>query len=234
MITIYTISYNEEIFIKFMIDHYRSRFPDCRIVVYDNMSSDNTVKIALDNNCEVIPYDTNNQIQDSKYLEIKNSCWKTALTDWVLICDVDELLNINENDLRSEELSGTTVIKSEGYNMINMEDNYDLANIKYGSRCSPYDKSYLFNKKFINEIKYSPGCHACSPQGKFVKSDKAYLLYHYKCINPDFQAARYTSYAARLSPENKQHNWGAHYVQAEQDIRNGYVAWRASAIKIIE
>jgi len=233
MITVYTIAYNEEVFIQFMINHYRSRFPNCHIVVYDNESSDNTAIIAKNNNCEVITYCTNNQIQDSKYLEIKNSCWKSASTDWVLVCDMDELLNINEEELKNEESLGATVIKSEGYNMINMEDNYDLANIKYGSRCSPYDKSYLFNKKFISEIKYSPGCHACDPQGQFIKSTKAYLLYHYKCINPDFQAARYKSYAARLSSENKQHSWGGHYTQAEQDIKNGYPAWRAAAIKII-
>jgi hypothetical protein len=80
MITIYTIAYNEEIFIQFMIDHYRSRFPNCHIVVYDNESTDNTVAIAKANNCEVITYCTNNQIQDRKYLEIKNNCWKKSKT----------------------------------------------------------------------------------------------------------------------------------------------------------
>ena len=85
MITVYTIAYNEAVFIQFMIDHYRARFPDCRIVVYDNMSADRTVNIALTNGCEVIPFDTNGQLQDRRYIEIKNSCWKDATTDWVLI-----------------------------------------------------------------------------------------------------------------------------------------------------
>jgi len=191
VITVYTIAYNEEVIIQFMIDHYRSRFPGCRIVVFDNMSTDGTAKIAIKNNCEVIPYDTNNQIKDSKYLEIKNNCWKFASTDWVLICDADELLDINEESLKEEELSSVTAISSEAYNMINIEDNYDIPNIKYGSRCESYDKTYLFNKKFISDINYAAGCHTCDAVGAWKKSEKSYLLYHYKCINQDFQIARY-------------------------------------------
>lgn len=233
MITIYTVAFNEEVFIKFMIDHYRSRFPNCHIVVYDNMSTDNTVKIALENGCEVIHYSTNNQISDSKYLEIKNNCWKNAKTDWVLVCDVDELLNINEQDLALED-TRSTIIKSEAYNMVNMEDNYDLPNIKYGARCEPYDKSYCFNKKFIKEINYSPGCHQCKPVGTAKVSPKAYTLYHYKCINPDFQVARYKMYAARLSPENKANGWGSHYFQTETQIKDAFYLARTYVTKIIE
>ena len=53
MITVYTMAYNEEVFLQYMIDHYRSKFPNCHIVVYDNQSTDRTIEIALRNNCEV-------------------------------------------------------------------------------------------------------------------------------------------------------------------------------------
>ena len=52
-ITIYTLAYNEALIIQFIIDFYRKRFPDCHIVVYDNKSTDNTVEIAKNNNCEI-------------------------------------------------------------------------------------------------------------------------------------------------------------------------------------
>lgn len=217
-----------------MIDHYRKRFPNCHIVVYDNESTDQTITIAKNNNCEIISYNTNNQISDSKYLEIKNNCWKSAKTDWVLVCDVDELLNITEDQLKEEDNSGITIIKSEAYNMINMYDNFDLVNIKHGSRCSPYDKSYLFKKSVISEIRYSPGCHSCSPLGIVRFGKQPYKLYHYKCINPDFHAARYKDYAGRLSAENIRNGWGSHYSQDEQAIKNGYVIWRAGAELIIK
>jgi len=234
MITVYTVAYNEEVFIQFMIDHYRKRFPNCHIVVYDNMSSDNTVAIAKANNCEVIQYNTNNQIDDAMYLEIKNNCWKTAKTDWVLVCDVDELLNINESELKAEDAKGITIIKSEAYNMVNMEDNYDLANITYGTRCDPYDKSYLFKKSVIKEINYTAGCHTCHPVGQKKISDKAYLLYHYKCINPDYMVERYKMYAARLSEKNKKHGWGNHYNQSSQVVRDVFIAARSYVIEIIK
>ena len=97
-ITIYTIAYNESILIKFMIEHYRSRFPNCHIIVYDNYSTDNTVEIASALGCEIRYFDTNNQIFDNKYLELKNNFWRDAQTDWVLVCDVDELLNITRGN----------------------------------------------------------------------------------------------------------------------------------------
>lgn len=234
MITIYTIAYNESVFIKFMIDHYRNRFPTCHIVVYDNMSTDKTVEIAQSHGCEVISYDTNNQISDSKYLDIKNNCWKKAKTDWVLVCDMDELLEINEDQLKEEDSKGVTIIRSCAYNMINLEDNYDLENIKYGSRCHPYDKNYLFKKSNLNEMKYKPGCHDASPSGLVTFSDRHYTLYHYKCINPDFHIQRYITYASRLSEENKKQSWGNHYNQTPEDIREGYKAWRKDAVKVRE
>jgi len=64
--------------LPFMIKWYRERFPNCLIIVYDNESTDRSVQIALENNCKVISYSTNNQLSDSKYLEIKNNCWKTV------------------------------------------------------------------------------------------------------------------------------------------------------------
>jgi len=233
MITVYTIAYNEELQIQFLIDHYRSRFPNCHIVVYDNMSKDDTVKIAKANNCEVIPYDTNEQICDSKYLEIKNNCWKSATTDWVLVCDVDELLDINLFQLQSLSNIGNTIIKSEAYNMVNMEDNLDIASIKYGARTIYHDKSYLFNKKFISEINYEPGCHKCNPVGTVSISTCAYKLYHYNFINENLSVEKYRIYGTRLSPENLKNGWGNHYLHTAEQVRNEYATVRSQAIKLL-
>jgi len=233
MITVYTVAYNEELQIQFLIDHYRLRFSNCDIVVYDNQSSDNTVAIAKANNCEVISYDTNNQIQDSKYLEIKNNCWKSAKTDWVLVCDVDELLDINESQLKNEENNSVTIIKSEGYNMVNMEDNLDLDGIKYGARTEYHDKSYLFNKKFINEINYEPGCHKCNPIGIASYSNNAYKLYHYNFINEKLSIEKYKSYAFRLSQENLKNGWGNHYLRTAEEVSSEYNNIRNKAIKLL-
>lgn len=232
MITVYTVAYNEELQIQFLIDHYRSRFPGCDIVVYDNMSTDKTVEISKKNNCEVISYNTNNQIQDKKYLEIKNNCWKSAKTDWVLVCDVDELLDINQEQLLKEESEGTTIIRSEGYNMVNLEDNLNIASICYGARAPRHDKNYLFNKKMLQEINYDAGCHGCYPVGTAVFSKTAYKAYHYNFINENLSVQKYKLYASRLSPENIRNGWGKHYLNSENQVREEYKEVKKNAIKL--
>lgn len=219
MITIYTVAYNEELQIKFLIDHYRARFKDCHVVVYDNESTDKTVEIAQENNCEIITYRTNNQIVDSKYLEIKNNCWKNAKTDWVLICDVDELLDIDSQQLQEEGFLGTTIIQAEGYNMINMEDSTDLQQMNHGVRSTAYDKSYCFNRKLIQEINYAPGCHVAVPSGTVQYSGPSYPAYHYNFVNLELSLEKYRNYGKRLSKENLDKGWGLHYLFGEEKIR---------------
>jgi len=222
MITIYILTYNEEALIEFTIKHYRNRFPNCKLVLLDNQSTDGTKDIAIKYGASIQEFDTNNQIDDFKYLELKNNCWKCAGTDWVLICDSDELLDITEIDLKFEESLGSTIIRSEGYNMVNMNDNMDFESIDCGVRAEQYDKYLVLKRKHLQDINYNPGCHGARPVGNIVYSKKAYKLYHYKFLNPDYQIARYAMYASRLSDNNKKFNMGFHYQDSEELIRIHY------------
>ena len=233
-ITIYTITYNEEALMKFMIDHYRSRFPGCHIVVYDNNSTDRTPEICSNNGCEIRHYNANNQLDDGLHMRIKNTCWKDANTDWVLMCDLDELLEINEEQLKQEEAAGVTRIKSEAWTLVNMVDDVSheaLAKIDGGFRDPGYDKYLLFNKKHIKEINYNPGAHGCSPVGHIVDS-KIYYLYHYQYIHADIFVAKRMETAKRLSIANKKNGWGVPQVSGtEQDKRNDFQYRRDHIIK---
>ncbi len=72
MISIFTITYNEEVILPYFIKWYRERFPNCKIVVYDNESTDGTKNICLNTpNLQYIPYYTGNKLSDSTYLKIK-------------------------------------------------------------------------------------------------------------------------------------------------------------------
>lgn len=218
MITIYTITYNEEFILPYFISWYRERFPDCRIVIYDNESTDNTVEIAKENNCEVITYYTNNQLSDSKYLEIKNNCWKNAITDWVIVCDVDEFLEIDETMLNTDQ----TIYKAKGYNMCNVNNLVNVNNIRHGIEAAQYDKSILFNKKYITEINYTPGCHDCNPKGVVIYGKNNPKLLHMKFINENLMVKKYKSYANRLSEENLKYKWGYQYREEESNIREAF------------
>ena len=184
---IYTIAYNEEIVLPYMLKHYLERFPDCKITVYDNQSTDLTKQIALNHNCEVVEYDSNNEVRDDLYLQIKNNCWKNQKERWALVCDVDELLFIDRHELTHEENRGNTIITTEGWNMMSLNPDpsisaINLESITYGTRAPQYDKSYLFDTKLLTEINYGAGCHHCHPIGKIQRSTLVYRLLHYKLI----------------------------------------------------
>jgi len=234
MITICTMAYNESVMMQFMISHYRIRFPNCRIIVFDNQSTDNTKQIALDNSCEVVDFNTNNQVNDFKIRELKNNFWKVATTDWVCVCDPDELVDINEADLINESIKNTTIIKPEGYQMVNMEDNFDLKSMKWGARATQYDKLYIFNKKMIKEINYSCGCHSANPSGIIKYNDTLYKMYHYKCINHNYMISRYRLTAGRLSEENKRNKMGDYVLNPDYKIIKDFEDIKRSSTKILE
>lgn len=231
-ITIYSITYNEELLLQFMIDHYRTRFPQCNIIFYDNSSTDNTAKIAQDNNCQVITYNSGGSLNDGLHTQIKNTCWQSAETDWVLVSDLDELLDINEKELEQEEQLGSTRIKSEGYHMVNLKDNYEILSIKYGTRNYNYDKYMLFNKIHIQTMNFEVGAHKCRSVGHIVDS-KPYKMYHYKFINPELSVAKHHLTFSRLSDANKQHGWGhPQILRTDEQVLAEFMDERSRAIKV--
>lgn len=223
MITIYTITYNEEVILPYFIKWYRDRFPNCKIVVYDNESTDGTKNICLNTpNLQYIPYHTGNKLSDSTYLKIKNNAWKHADTDWVIVCDVDEFLDVRESNIIEFDKFEDSLIKGVGFNMCNVEGLKDITEIKHGVRAIQYDKTILFNRKRIQEINYGAGCHHCEPQGDVNKATISLPLYHMKFIDVDLLVNKYKSYASRLSDENKEMRWGYHYEQEEWLIREEF------------
>jgi glycosyltransferase involved in cell wall biosynthesis len=222
MITIYTIAFNEELMLPFFIAHYRKMFPGCKIVVYDNESTDKTVEIAHFHGCEVVTYCTNNQLSDRKYLDIKNKCWKDAQTNWVLIADVDEFCHISQEQLQKEQDECTTVINFLGFNMVNHANNFDVNSINKGVRAPSYDKIYLFDKDFIDNITYGWGAHSAQLEGDAIFSEKKYICRHYKYINPDYMVTRHGMFAKRLSKENLEKGYGGHYLYSPEEIKKEF------------
>jgi hypothetical protein len=232
MVTVHTITYNEEIMVEFFVNHYRKNFPNCIIKIYDNYSTDNTVEIAKKLGCDIIYYNSNDKLSDSKYLEIKNNCWKTSDTDWVIVCDCDELIDIDEEELITNQQNGITLFKFMGYDIVNYDKNINLDRMEYGNRNKTYDKTLLFKKTVIQEINYDPGCHTCSPIGINVYSELRYKLLHYKYIDIDYTISRYKLFFNRLSDENHKFQWSYHYNTTEKEIQDFYISLESKLEKI--
>ena len=232
LVSVYTITYNEEFMLPFFIAHYRRMFPSCAITVFDNESTDRTVAVAEASGCTVVTYRTGDRLSDAQFLHIKNQCWKTATTEWVLVCDVDELCHITDQDVRRESRGGATILSFEGWDMVNLVDDMAVATITHGVRSPGYDKLYCFNRSAIADINYGIGCHRAAPTGRVRRSSQIYRCCHYKYVNPDYMVSRHAMYAARLSEENQRKGWSHHYRYGEQRIRTEFAQARANAVRV--
>ena len=55
--------------------------------IYDNDSTDYTVKIASALGCNILHYDTKGEIRDDLLVQFKNNIWKESDADFVIIID---------------------------------------------------------------------------------------------------------------------------------------------------
>ena len=233
-----TICWNEANFLPYFLDYYSFAK---KIIVFDNMSSDNSVKIMKEyKNVEISHYNTNEQIRDDIYLEIKNHAWKQFRNecDWFIIVDIDEIVYhpdgiLNYLNTVPEHIG---VIQSKGFEMFS--PNFNQASGKtlfeksiVGMPGSKLNKCNIIRSKMVYDINYMPGCHEAYPKMNFgiLHSDPNVKLLHYKFIMPlEYMVARYKTMASRLSIENKKGGYGFHYSNMNSlhkkyiDISNGH------------
>jgi glycosyltransferase involved in cell wall biosynthesis len=230
MVTIYLIAYNEELLLPYTIRFYKQRFPGCEIVIYDNFSTDNTREIAREHDCKVLNFYTNDRMSDQALLNIKNSCWKNAATDWVIVCDVDEWLDIHPAYLLS---TNATIIRTWFTNMINMKDDWDIAGMDHGVIYKDFPGKWIcFNKARIEEMNYDYGAHEAHPIGDIVFSGEEFLLLHYKYINLRYVLQRYREFGKRLSRHNLKLRLGYQYRWSPRKIKKQFYWHQKNARRI--
>lgn len=223
---IYILCYNEELLIENTIKHYLERFPSCKITIMDNYSEDNSVNIATTHGCE-IHYWKSEVIDQIKYLELKNNIWKCNKKGWVIVCDMDELLEINYDELIKENDRGTTIIKTQGINIVgeskckNLSD-ICLRSLTRGFKDNKYSKSVCFNVEKITDINYSPGCHICKPNGKVFYSDRIYILKHLNFLGEQYYIWKILERYKRKTDDAKKKGWSVHYTNNIDSIKRNY------------
>ena len=126
-INIFLLCHNESALIPHMVKHYKKYLPSCNITIYDNESSDNSVEIAESLGCNIISWGSNNQIDDVKYKEIKNNCWKHIQNGWIIVGDMDEFLCVREYELLEEMQKNTTILQTEGHEMVGESETINLS-----------------------------------------------------------------------------------------------------------
>jgi len=207
--------YNEEFILPYTIEFYQNKLGKDNVIFnfYDNSSTDRTVEIAKLLGCNVHVYETGGEIRDDLLLEFKNTVWKNSSSDFVIVIDCDEWLDIDPNKLVNK-----TILGSIGYNMVG--DGTEAPNkLTHGVRHEPQDKVCVFSPIQITNINYTVGAHQCSPEGNVVWATSV-NLYHMKLLSADYVVKKYAESKSRLSDINKKYKWGVHYTQSEESIRN--------------
>jgi hypothetical protein len=224
MISIYSPAWNESFLLGHYYRFYRQRFPDASFTIIDNESDDYTAPIATSLGMDIKVFKTDNQYDEYTQMAVRTMCYKHIAKGWVLICDIDEWIDITQDQLWDEIEQGTTVIRTQGYDMCNVDNILDLTRVRHGVKNDDYSKHLMFDASKITDMKWVYGCHRSDPQGDVVYSKNVYNLYHMKYWNPEYLVNRYKSVNERRSDHSKRNDHGIHYAMSEEQIINEYNA----------
>jgi glycosyltransferase involved in cell wall biosynthesis len=228
------LCYNEANILPHLLKHYLSF---CEFVtILDNNSTDNSVEIVKSfPNTDIIPWDSNEELNDGLYLKLKNHVWKSSagIADYVIVGDADEFLyheNMIDFLIKSKE-DGITIFKPQGYHMVadenfnlNLYDNlFKLVN--KGVRTEVLDKIMMFDCNKISNINYSIGCHMANPVGEIKANILDLKMLHYKFLGLEDHKYKQKIRGERLSDFNKQHGFGLYYLYNEEEQINDYMGY---------
>ena len=227
-INIFALCFNEALIIPHMVAHYRKYLPSCKITIYDNESTDNSVEIAKALGCTVISWSSNNKFDDNKNLEIKNNCWKQVKNGWIIVTDMDEFLCVNENELLEETKLGTTILNVSGLQMIGESSTEDLSDIDLQNITKYIPNEYeskklCFYRDNITEMNYSPGAHSCNPKGDRIQfSSNHYFNKHMCFLGLRFLINRYIERFKRSKEQRSLYGYSSHYTDDIMKISDEY------------
>ena len=225
-INVFLMCYNESVLLPHTIKHYKKYMPSCHITVYDNESTDNSAELAKSLGCTVVEFKTNNRSENKYRQELKNKCWKTVESGWIIVADMDEFLYVTEEQLKEEHEKGTTILKVQGLEMIGESNTLDLTDIDLQSIRKYFlnkweSKNLCFLKDSIQDINYSCGAHKCKPVGKVQYSSVTYLNKHMNMLGLPFFTQKILQRYER-SMSDRKFGMSIHYIDNVQEIEKRY------------
>ena len=234
---VFLMCHNEQTLLPFAVRHYRCCFPRCKITVFDNLSTDDSAKLAVQHMCSVVPWDSPvpGQLDEPTLTEVKNTLWRQYVQPgtWVIVADMDEWLVADLSDLQEEDALGTTMLRTDGWQMVGESQKEDLSDISpdkvtKGYRESAYSKQVCFLWDAV-EPHWGHGCHKASPVGRVVWSQKTFLLKHMSTLGAEFYVARSASRHQRTKDNRTKYGWCGQYTADRETALQRYASDLARA-----
>lgn len=222
-INVFLLCFNESSLLPHAVKHYKKYLPSCKITIYDNESTDNSVEIANNLGCSVISWSSNNIMNEFIQRNIKNDCWKFIKKGWIIIADMDEFLCVTEEDLTKEMKLDTSILNVKGYDMIGESKTLDLSDIdlqeitKYNDDPNE-SKKVCFLREKITEMNYTYGAHDCNPIGENLKySSITYMNKHMNLLGLKFYTNKNIERHKRAH-KMREYGMDLHYLQDKDKI----------------
>lgn len=226
-IHVFLLCYNESALIPHTVHHYRKYLPTCKITIYDNQSTDNSVEIATSLGCTVVSWSSGNILNEFLQISLRNSIWKNVVNGWIIMADMDEFVCVTEPQLLEEAKQGTTILKIAGINVFGESTTENLTDIdlqkltKYVD--NPMESKHLcFLREHIIEMNYGPGSHTCNPVGKIKYSKNIYVNKHMEMLGLSFITNKMVRRHARTALM-RTHKMSTHYTNNVVAIKTKYM-----------
>ena len=240
-IHVYSVCYNEEIMLPYFLKHY-SKFVD-KITIYDNFSTDNSVEIIKKySGVEIIPFNTNNECAEEELTNLRNNCWKGSTCDWVIVCDIDEIIYHPYLLDKLYEISdnGYSIIKTVGCQMISEtlpSTHYQIYNeLKMGFYDIMYSKPCILNPNKVTELNLTYGSHfLVEPKGEiniFYSSD--IKLLHYKHISREYETNKNSENSIRMSEFSRNKGLGSNIHEGNKGVNKYFNENISNTINIVD
>jgi hypothetical protein len=225
-INIFLLCYNESALLPHTVNHYKKYLPNCKITIYDNESTDNSVEIAKNLGCDIFSFSSNNIFDENIQIELRNSVWKKYNSGWIIMADMDEFLCVTEDELMKEMELGTTILQINGYEMIGESEKIGLTDIDL-QQIDKYfvnhmeSKNLCFLREKIIDMNYGAGSHACNPTGNVVYSSNVYINKHMNTLGLKFLINKQIERYAR-NEKMRLKGWNIHYTHDIDKIKEMY------------
>ena len=221
----YCLAHQEERVMPYFMRHY-TQFS--KVILLEGHSTDRTCEIAQEWGAEIRKVDSQNEVNDEIWTDLKNNCWKQSTADWVIICDVDEYV-YHPHIIQYLESIEHIAILPRLFNMMSEKfptgkgQIYD--EVQYGREGGA--KLNLFRPSAITDINYGVGCHTAHPERNGNKVEpfvtSPIMTFHMRHLSRAYALERNAYLFSRLSEVNKKHGWGYHLGPAPGESMAEYV-----------